>query len=260
MAVDRLSALFHHFHLQAILPNSRNGLSANLLLCATVPPDAPGLEVQFSPQGPLPSSLGWSASDIARIHIDFGGIHNPLFAGMPALIRMPIDAEHPAWWLANMISNETQTPRCGGPAALDRLYEVLTIYLLRFAIEQGLCATGPMAGLADDQLKLALVAIHDNPSAPWNTEQLAEAAGLSRSALIKRFNQTVGMSPMIYVRQWRLTLAQQGLKRGERVGKVALSFGYRSQEGFSRAFKAQFGYWPSEQASRGSMGLAGREP
>ncbi|WP_320824117.1 AraC family transcriptional regulator [Reinekea sp.] len=254
MAVDRLSALFHHFHLQAIHPDSGHGLSANLLLCATLPPASPGLELQFSPLGHLPPSLGLLASDITRIHIDFGGIHNPLFAGMPALIRMPIDADHPAWWLANMISNETQTQRCGGPAALDRLYEVLTIYLLRFAIEQGLCATGPMAGLADDQLKLALVAIHDNPSGPWNTEQLAETAGLSRTAFIKRFSQTVGMSPMLYVRQWRLTLAQQGLKRGERVGKVALSFGYNSQEGFSRAFKAQFGYWPSEQASRVPIG------
>jgi AraC-like DNA-binding protein len=245
MAIDRLSALFHHFHLQPIPPDSGRGLSANLRLCTMLSPAAPGMELQFSPTGHLAASLG----DITRIHIDFGGIHNPLFAGMPALIRMPIDADHPAWWLASMIANETQTPRCGGPAALDRLYEVLTIYLLRFAIEQGLCASGPMAGLADDQLKLALVAIHDKPSVPWNTDQLAAAAGLSRSGFIKRFNLTVGMSPMLYVRQWRLTLAQQGLKRGERVGKVALKFGYSSQEGFSRAFKAQFGYWPSEQAS-----------
>jgi len=64
------------------------------------------------------------------------------------------------------------------------------------------------------------------------------------------------MSPMLYVRQWRLTLAQQGLKRGERVGKVALNFGYSSQEGFSRAFKAQFGYWPSEQASIAGIGAS----
>jgi AraC-like DNA-binding protein len=73
---------------------------------------------------------------------------------------------------------------------------------------------------------------------------------MSRTLFYKRFNELVGYSPLQYLRQWRLTLARLELKKGQRISSVALDFGYRSSEGFSRAFHQHFGVWPGEVAAQ----------
>jgi AraC-like DNA-binding protein len=57
----------------------------------------------------------------------------------------------------------------------------------------------------------------------------------------------VGEAPLRYVKRLKLTMAADLLANGGlRVTQAAQRIGYGSEASFSRAFKARFGYAPSE--------------
>jgi AraC-like DNA-binding protein len=61
---------------------------------------------------------------------------------------------------------------------------------------------------------------------------------VSRSVLDERFRQVLGRSPIRYLTDWRMHLAENLLATtGHPVAAVARRVGYRSEEAFSRAFK-----------------------
>ena len=80
--------------------------------------------------------------------------------------------------------------------------------------------------------------------------RLAEIAGLSRSRFAEMFLTSVGEPPAAYLRRWRLTLARQDVDKGHRVDAIARRYGYGSAEGFTRAFRKQFGALPIELRHR----------
>ena len=54
------------------------------------------------------------------------------------------------------------------------------------------------------------------------------------------------MSPLEFVRQIKLQIAEQLLSKGYNVSEVAFEVGYSDVKYFSRQFKAQFGKAPSQ--------------
>jgi AraC-like DNA-binding protein len=104
-----------------------------------------------------------------------------------------------------------------------------------------------LAGLRDQYVGRALMALHANPARDWNLELLAAEAALSRSAFAERFTQFVGQPPMQYLGNWRMQLATNYLRAGnESVAAIANRVGYESEAAFSRAFKKALGAPPSE--------------
>ena len=75
-------------------------------------------------------------------------------------------------------------------------------------------------------------------------ETLATRAGMSRSRFAEVFAQVVGDTPAAYLAQYRITLAQQGLLRGEGLDRIAQQVGYGSAAALSRAFSAVCGMSP----------------
>ena len=67
--------------------------------------------------------------------------------------------------------------------------------------------TGWLAGVGDRIVGRALHALHKSPAKAWTLEELARAAGTSRSVLAERFQNLVGSAPMQYLTQWRTLLA-----------------------------------------------------
>jgi AraC-like DNA-binding protein len=64
--------------------------------------------------------------------------------------------------------------------------------------------------------------------------------------LSERFRQVLGRSPIRYLTEWRMHLAEDLLATTDAgVGTVARRVGYDSEEAFSRAFKRQHGLSPS---------------
>ena len=143
-----------------------------------------------------------------------------------------------------LILAEEDARRCGSGTVLDRLGEVLMVRLLRHQIEHGSTDAGLLGGLADRRLSRAIVAIHEDPGRGWKSEDLAAIAGLSLSRFAELFASVVGVTPMAYLRRWRMVLARQDIERGDRIQSVARRYGYGSSEALNRSFRRQFGDSP----------------
>ena len=82
---------------------------------------------------------------------------------------------------------------------------------------------------------------------PLNREVLAEVAGFSVPHFHRVFTAQVGESAISYVRRLRLQRAGQKLRMGAvDITEVALAAGYDTHAAFTKAFKQQFGFSPSE--------------
>ncbi len=193
-------------------------------------------------------SPGISKIILFSARMEWGGAGNPLLATLPGIVEMPVSRESELNPLVEVLLSEYAEQRCGFASVLSRLGEVLIVRLLRLSIEQGASARGALGGLADPRLSRAIVAIHEAPGRRWRNGDLAEIAGLSRSRFLELFRAAVGMTPAVYLRKWRLTLARQDIARGERIGAVAWRYCYASSEAFGRAFRREFRESPTGRA------------
>jgi AraC-like DNA-binding protein len=100
----------------------------------------------------------------------------------------------------------------------------------------------------------ALAALHDRLAHGWTVADMAEVAGLSRSAFVERFTAAMGTPPMQYLAKSRMLLAKELLAEGQKsIGQVAAAVGYDAEASFNRAFKREFGLpparWRDQQAA-----------
>jgi AraC-like DNA-binding protein len=182
-----------------------------------------------------------------------------LLAGLPAVMRVNVRGSNAGVWLETSVRyalSEARSPRPGGGGVLAKLAEVLFIEVLRlYMTEQSSGRTGWLAGLGDRVVGAALNALHQQPARAWTLEELARAAGTSRSVLAERFQQLVGSSPMQYLTQWRMLLAANLLCRSNApLARIAEDVGYQTDTAFSRAFRREFGSppaaWRRSQSTR----------
>jgi AraC-like DNA-binding protein len=159
--------------------------------------------------------------------------------------------------LVRLMITEAERGGVGGEVVLDRLGDALFVLAVRVAMARGEANRGFLAALADRHLHLALRAIHADPARSWPLESLAREAGLSRSAFATRFHALAGLTPMGYLRRWRMQLAAEWLRDGGLpLIEIAERLGYGSEAAFSRAFKRELGSSPG-QIRRGHVGDPG---
>ena len=105
---------------------------------------------------------------------------------------------------------------------------------------------GWLAALRDPVLAPALSLLHAAPDRKWTVAELASGAAVSRSLLDDRFRQVLGRSPIRYLTEWRMHLAEELLATTDaRCRRGPRRVGYDSEEAFSRAFKRAHGLSPS---------------
>lgn len=121
------------------------------------------------------------------------------------------------------------------------LIDVLRLYLRTApAIERGW-----IAALRDPILAPAMAQLHAKPDRKWTVADLAASAAVSRSMLDERFRQVLGLSPIRYLVEWRMHLAEELLATTDHtLATIAHRVGYESEEAFSRAFKRRRGTAP----------------
>jgi AraC-like DNA-binding protein len=69
---------------------------------------------------------------------------------------------------------------------------------------------------------------------------------MSRSALASRFTEIVGIPPIEYLANWRMTLAKSALASADLpMTDIAEMAGYQSVSAFSTAFKRETGLSPT---------------
>ena len=94
-------------------------------------------------------------------------------------------------------------------------------------------------------LRNALVAIHENPAHPWQVEELAQKASLSRAAFAQRFKELLGDTPVNYVTKVRIQQSMELLVRTEEsIERIAETVGYGTGFALSKAFKRIAGVSP----------------
>jgi AraC-like DNA-binding protein len=177
-------------------------------------------------------------------------LFDPAMRALPPafVVRLPDDVG--AGWVRASVtyalehavpSNATTNP------ITTRLPELVLIEVLRVHLASAPAADrGWLAALRDPVLAPALSLLHTSPEKKWTVADLASGAAVSRSILDERFRQVLGRSPIRYLTEWRMHLAEELLTTTDlSVVTVARRVGYDSEEAFSRAFKRAHGLSPS---------------
>lgn len=179
--------------------------------------------------------------------VDLGSeMRNPLVMALPDVLVVPLQEVTAIAPTLDLLFEEAFGCRCGRQVALDRLIEYFLILLLRHVIDSKMLNAGILAGLSDARLSRAITAMHERPGHPWSLETLAEEAGMSRARFALRFREMVGTTPLEYLTDWRISVAQTLLKRSKSIKAVALSVGYQSPAALTRVFAKKLGMPPSD--------------
>lgn len=175
-----------------------------------------------------------------------GEISQRLLRALPTLLVLEDDAwDSP---LIPLMADEIVKDEPGQEAVLDRLLDLLLIAVLRawFARPEA-DAPAWYRAYGDPVAGQALRMLHNNPAQPWTVAALADATGVSRAALARRFNDLVGEPPIAFLTGWRIALAADLLlEPGATIGSVAQQVGYGSSFALSTAFKRVRGISPQE--------------
>jgi AraC-like DNA-binding protein len=147
--------------------------------------------------------------------------------------------------IVQLIELELSTMVAPDPAVLNRLTEVLCLHAIKHWIDREALPNGGLNFLSDPGLLRVLNEIHENPTADWTVESLAQICGQSRTAFSTYFKSAIGMTPINYIVNWRIQIARQLLEDSDlALEEIAQRAGYTDVNAFNRAFKRVIGSAP----------------
>jgi len=188
-------------------------------------------------------------------------LFDPTMRALPPVFVVHLPAGAGRRWIeasiAYALEHSAAGQRASGPVT-TRLPELVLIEVLRAHL-----ATAPrlddgwLVALRDPVLAPALSLLHSSPERKWTVTDLAGRAAVSRSLLDERFREVLGRSPIRYLTEWRMHVAEELLATTDiGVAAIARRVGYDSEEAFSRAFKRARGrppsHWRAERSTRGA--------
>ncbi|EPD64170.1 AraC family transcriptional regulator [Streptomyces sp. HGB0020] len=228
-----------------------DGRQAYVMCSEPGPEPVDSADVAVDPETGMARLGGGAAEDVMCVsgHIDLSRDSGELLRrALPEMIHVRADAaEAPALrWLIGQLTEEMQPHRAGGEFASDQLAQLVFVQVLRVCLTEadGLPA-GWLRALADARLAPALRLMHGDPAHPWQLEELAGAAAMSRTTFAVRFKEAAGVPPLTYLMNWRMSLAARALRQDTvPVASLARSVGYTSESAFSNAFKRAMGVGP----------------
>jgi AraC-like DNA-binding protein len=167
----------------------------------------------------------------------------------PVFVVRPPQGPAAEWVRANVAYalERTDVSSSSDGIVMSRLPELLLVEVLRLHLASAPAADqGLLAALHDPVLRPAMSLLHNEPGRRWTVSSLAQHTAVSRSVLDARFREVLGRSPIRYLAEWRMHLAEDMLATTDlSVGAVARRVGYDAEEAFSRAFKRVHGDPPS---------------
>ena len=190
-----------------------------------------------------------------HFEFDRGALH-PLLTALPDLIHVT-GKDHLNLALFDhlypLLSIEAASRKPGAETIVERLAEVFLVQLLRAHFDRAYAPPGLWAAMFDPQMSAAVTVMHERWQEPLTVRDIAQAAGMSRSAFAAAFKNMTQISPMTYLGRWRLLKGREMVTEGRMsIARIAEACGHQSTEGFSRAFKRVYGMSP--KASRMSVG------
>lgn len=109
-------------------------------------------------------------------------------------------------------------------------------------------------GLRDSQrIKIMLRCIHSHYDQELNTAAIAASASVSESECLRCFRNTIGTTPIQYLKQYRIRQAARLLtETKQRISDIAISCGFQDMSYFTKSFRQQMGAIPTEYRKNAS--------
>jgi AraC-like DNA-binding protein len=170
---------------------------------------------------------------------------NALTNALPKMIILAFEDDKYLEASVKSLFDEAFHQREGKQLLIDRLTDIIVIYLIRNVLANRSDCRGLLAGLAHEKLATVITNIHEAPEKPWTLKMMSEQALMSRSKFIEEFKRVVGHPPGEYLTNWRISVAQTELKKGRSVSMVANIVGYENSSALSKAFKRRTSLSPS---------------
>ena len=169
-----------------------------------------------------------------------------LFNRLPQALVEDLTALPPVARAFDTLLSERARPDVGTHALCEAMMKLCLILLIRDHVNRRAGDSPLFSAIIDPRLTRAVALVIRRPGALMTVDDLAEAAGMSRSAFAKAFAQAYEQTPMEFVQRTRLQNAARLLRTTDLPVKlIAGSTGFASRSHFSRAFRAAFGADPS---------------
>ncbi len=102
-----------------------------------------------------------------------------------------------------------------------------------------------------ERIRQMLQFISEHYDEPLTMQDIADSASISESECLRCFHTAVDLSPIQYLKRYRILKASQMLRdSGARIGDIASACGFTDPSYFNRAFRAQKGVTPGEYRAR----------
>lgn len=207
--------------------------------------------------GPIPGLGDHRAGPVAdqdalvvvcgRIEVTYGG-NIGLFDRLPETLVLDFAADPGMHAVFQRLLEETRTDKPGTQAMISTLMTECMISVFRELCQHDECRIPWLRALDDPALARAIEAMLAHPEHDHSVASLAATAFMSRSAFARRFRESLGVTPIEYLRHVRLRQAARLLSQSPHlaVSAVARRVGFASRSQFSHAFRAFFGRAPTQ--------------
>lgn len=181
------------------------------------------------------------------VRFEQNAVH-PFLDALPAILHFShLKEVERIWMTVKLIEAEMSSGNAPGGLLIDRLTEVLFLQLLNRYVSSHQDVTGFLAALRDRRTHQVLQLIHKEPNRDWTPEVLGSEVGMSKATLNRKFQDTVGTSPIAYLQKWRIMKAYSLVKYSlQSLEQIADLVGFSSARTLTKAFKRHYGYTPQE--------------
>jgi AraC-like DNA-binding protein len=174
---------------------------------------------------------------------------HPFFAELPPWTVLRADARPrlgPLALAAGLMEQEIRAAEPGTDTIVQALLDMVFTYALReIAAERGQSGHGWSHATRDPHVRRVLTLMHERSAHPWTLDELAQRAGLSRTALAERFREAMDDTPLNHLRLLRMQRAMRLLTETDhKLEAVAAEVGYQDAFSFSKVFKRTVGVSP----------------
>jgi AraC-like DNA-binding protein len=206
-----------------------------------------GPGVIFSPRGTAHTLIPKPEAEIVCAEFEFGQrFKNPLTSVTPSVILIPVADAPEIEVIHRLLMDEAFSSRCGKTFGVNQLLQYFVLVVFRYLISTETIPAGITKALADERLLRAINSMHAEPEKPWTLESLADVAGMSRASFANHFREATQATPIEYLTNWRISLAQSKIINGVPIKSVAKDVGYANPEALTRVFTKRVGCSPRE--------------
>jgi YesN/AraC family two-component response regulator len=119
-------------------------------------------------------------------------------------------------------------------------------------IEAALARHNPLGGATRQLVRRAMVYIHEHFTDPLGREEIADQIGISPDYLTDCFRQELGITPITYIRRYRIRQACELLRNTDQsITQIAMNVGFSESAHFSHTFLREMGLTPRAYRIKG---------